>query len=186
MEKEDRVLIEETLSGKLESYDDLMQRYQNLVFKIALGFGRNKDNAMDITQNAFLKGYENLKSFKGKSPFKSWISRIAYNEGVNWSRKHGKFAADDSIEEENFMHDHQPSQEDEILAKEHKKHLMRSLFSLNTKYRLAVVLRYWKNTPIKEIAAIMNTSEGVVKNMLYRSLQRLRTELSAQNIRGVH
>ncbi len=67
--------------------------------------------------------------------------------------------------------------EQKIIAKEERAVLMKSLFKLNTKYRLAVVLRYYKETPVKEIAGILDTSEAVVKNMLYRSLQHIRKDL---------
>jgi len=149
LHKEDHVLIEETLGGKLASYDALMERYQNLIYKIAFSFGKNKENAMDISQNIFLKAYQKLNMLKGQSSFKAWLSKIAYNEGINWTRN-------------------------ELLANEYRHELMQSLFELNTKYRLAVVLRYYQNMSIKEIAVIMKCSEGVVKNRLYRSLQRLK------------
>ena len=69
------------------------------------------------------------------------------------------------------------SQEDELLARENKAQLLQSLFSLNTRYRLAVVLRYFNEMPIKEISKVLKCSEGVVKNMLFRSLQRLKNNL---------
>ena len=78
-----------------------------------------------------------------------------------------------------MIDNHSPSQEDELLAKEYRSQLLRSLFALNTKYRLAVVLRYFEDMPIREIAGSMKCSEGVVKNMLYRSLQRLKVNLQA-------
>jgi RNA polymerase sigma-70 factor, ECF subfamily len=172
--KEDHILIEEILSGTLASYDTLMERYQNLIFKIAYSFGKNKENAMDISQNIFLKAYQKLNTLKGQNSFKAWLSRIAYHEGINWTRKHNSAVQFERIETTNEPESDLPSREDELLANEYKHELMQSLFSLNTKYRLAVVLRYYQNMSIKEIAATLKCSEGVVKNMLFRSLQRLR------------
>ena len=180
MPAEDRILIEETLNGNLGSYDLLMQRYQNLVYRIVYPFGRNKDNALDITQNTFLKVFQNLRSYEGRSSFKTWLSQIAYNEGINWQRKMKNTNWDEPIELDHHFSTNEPSSEDEMLAMEFRRTLLRSLFALNTKYRLAVVLRYYQNMPIKEIAAVIQCSEAVVKNMLYRSLQRLKKILTEE------
>jgi RNA polymerase sigma-70 factor (ECF subfamily) len=124
-----------------------------------------------------MKAYENLSSFKGKGSFKAWIAKIAYHEGINWSKKNRHYEKSELFEE-TFMNQFDGiSQEDELLAKENKAQLLQSLLSLNTKYRLAVVLRYFNEMPIKEIAKILKCSEGVVKNMLFRSLRQLRTNL---------
>lgn len=177
MQKSDTELIEQTLNGSLNAFDQLMERYQRLVFKVAFGFGKNRQNSLDITQNAFLKAYENLSSFKGKGSFKAWIVRITYNESINWTKKN-RLQDNLEIYEEILMNHHDGiSQEDELLARENKAQLLHSLFALNTRYRLAVVLRYFNEMPIKEISGILKCSEGVVKNMLYRSLKQLKQSL---------
>lgn len=177
MIKEDSVLIEESLSGTLNAYDELMHRYEKRVYNIAYGFGKNKENAMDITQNAFLKAYQNLDKYSARGSFKSWLMRITYNEGIDWVRKNKRFQKAELFDEDSIHEQQYPSQEDELLAKEHHVELLRSLFALNTRYRLAVVLRYFEELAVKDIAVTLDCSEGVVKNMLYRSLQRLRKEL---------
>lgn len=181
----DNELISQTIDGSTGAFDKLMTVYQEQVFRISLHFGKNKENALDITQNVFLKAYENLKSFQGRSSFKTWLLRIAYNEGNNWIRKYKREFDNEVFEEEMMMITNTPSQEDEILAQENRSLLLRCLLNLNTRYRLAVVLRYFENRPVKEIAATMGCSEGVVKNMLYRSLQKLRETLPAEKIGGL-
>jgi len=110
--------------------------------------------------------------------------RIVYNEGINWTRKNRLSGDPDTQNHEYEPVDHSPSQEDELLAREHRSQLIRSLFALNTKYRLAVVLRYFEERSISEIACIIGCSEGVVKNMLFRSLQRLKVSLQTANSGG--
>ena len=78
------------------------------------------------------------------------------------------------------------TQEDEYLALENKTILLRSLYDLNTKYRLAIVLRYFENYSIRDIAETLNCSEGVVKNMLHRSLQKLKKYLTMTEIGENH
>lgn len=177
MEISDHELIQQAVRGSLESYDQLMERYQRLVFKVAFGFGKNKQNSLDITQNVFLKAYENLSSFKGKGSFRAWIVKIAYNESINWIKKNKYYESSELFEEILMNHCDGISQEDELLARENKTQLLQSLFALNTRYRLAVVLRYFNEMPIKEISGILKCSEGVVKNMLYRSLRQLKQNL---------
>ena len=186
MVKEDHILIDEILNGTLTSYDILMERYQNLIFKIAYSFGKNKENAMDISQNVFLKAYQKLNTLTGQNSFKAWLSRIAYHEGINWSRKHKSAIQFESIETTNEPESDSPSKEDELLASEYRHELMQSLFVLNTKYRLAVVLRYYQNMSIREIAGILKCSEGVVKNILFRSLQRLKLILQQNQTEVYH
>jgi len=177
MDKTDIELIHETVAGNMQSYDTLMTRYQESVYMIAYNFGKTKENALDISQDVFLKVYKKLNTFKENSTFKTWVSKVAYNESVNWSKKNKKFLHQDDISESHYELNTSHSPEEEILVNENKALLLRCLFELNTKYRLAVVLRYFENMPIKEIAASMQCSEGVVKNMLFRSIQKLKNSL---------
>lgn len=177
MEKPDNELINETLAGNLQSFDSLMIRYQEFVYSIAYGFGKTKENSLDITQDIFLKVYKKMNTFKENSTFKTWLGKVAYNEGVNWSKKNKKFLHHDDAEDLKSEIAEFHNQEDQMLVSENKTLLLRSLFELNTKYRLAVVLRYFENLSIKEIAKSLNCSEGVVKNMLFRSIQKLKHTL---------
>lgn len=186
MRKTDEELIKDVQTGTLEAFDQLMQRYQEYVFRVAYGFGKSQQNAMDISQNVFLKSYEKLDSYKKRSTFKAWIGRIACNEGINWAKKNRRYISSHEMEEVLINQGSNISQEDELLAKENKAELLKSLLALNTKYRLAVVLRYLEEMPIKQISGVLNCSEEVVKNMLHRSLQRLRQNLKQQSYRGGH
>jgi len=175
MEKTDMQLIEQTLSNNLQAFDELMKRYQKLVYSIGYSFGKTRENALDISQDVFLKVYKKLNTFKGNSSFKTWLTRISFHECINWQKKNSKYSDNKNPEEFDMNLSTQTTQEDELFAKEHKAMLLRSLYELNTKYRLAVVLRYFENQSTKEIATSLKCSEGVVKNMLFRSLQKLRT-----------
>lgn len=177
MDKSDIELIHETVAGNLQSYDTLMKRYQEYVYMIAYNFGKTRENALDISQDIFLKVYKKLNTFKENSTFKTWVSKIAYNESVNWNKKNKKYLYQDDIDDTQNKFNTNTNPEEQILINENKALLLRCLFELNTKYRLAVVLRYFENMPIKEIAASMECSEGVVKNMLFRSIQKLKNSL---------
>jgi RNA polymerase sigma-70 factor (ECF subfamily) len=182
LEKSDEMLVKEIKEGQLDSYDELMQRHQQNVYRIAFSFAKSEQGAMDISQNIFLKAYENINRFREESQFKTWLTKISYNESQNWVRKNSKHL--ENIELDNHMNTSNTSdtQEDEYLALENKTILLRSLYGLNTKYRLAIILRYFENYSIREIADTLNCSEGVVKNMLHRSLQKLKKLLTTTDI----
>ena len=171
-------MINDVKSGSIQSFDMLMKNYQEQVYRVALSFAKNQDSAMDITQNVFLKAYQNISSFRGDSMFKTWLTRIAFNEGQNWQKKNKHSYVDqdpDSTADQEGI-------EEEYIARENKTMLLRSLYTLNTRYRLAVILRYFENYSLKEIAETLSCSEGVVKNMLFRSLKKLKSALKANDI----
>ena len=179
MENSDSELIQETLAGNIQAFDMLMKRYQDGVYAIAVSFGKTKENALDISQDIFLKVYKKLNTFKENSTFKTWVNKVAFNESVNWTRKNKKYIQHDEIEHYNHNLYDKQNPEDQMLVNENKTMLLRCLFDLNTRYRLAVVLRYFENMPIKEIATSMDCTEGTVKNMLFRSIQKLKNSLPA-------
>ncbi len=187
MEREDRALIEETLAGRLESFDVLMQRYEGLVYRVCLLYAGRKDEALDMTQEVFLKVWRSLGSFRGDSAFRTWLLRIAYNEGLTWVRSRGRRRDSESVEEidENSAAANPgPSQERELMVRERRTILFEKLDELNPRQRTAVTLRYFKQMPLSEIATVLDCSEGNVKNMLFRSVRKLRQALAGSGIEG--
>jgi len=176
-ERSDTSLIDDVKKGVPEAFDELMRRYQEPVYRIAYGFGRNRENAMDLTQEIFMKAYGKINHLHDGGRFLPWLRTLAHREGLNWIRKYKK-----QYQMENFDESIHGiiGQEDENLAMAHRHELLNCLFSLNTRYRLAVVLRYFENMPIREIADTMQCSEAMVKNLLFRSLCRLKTALNVK------
>jgi RNA polymerase sigma-70 factor (ECF subfamily) len=176
----DDILIEKTLAGSLECFDVLMQRYQRDVFAVARGYARSGEDARDICQNAFLKAYSKLHTFGGRSSFRTWLAAIANREGLNWvrsqSRKAPAAVADNEIEAIPSSEDH----EARVLAVERRHLVVRKLGVLNQRSRLAVVLRYFRDMPICEVAKVLDCSEGVVRNMLFRSVRKLRDAVATE------
>jgi len=176
LEISDDVLIRNTLSGAIDSFDELMHRYERLVFKIAYSFGGNREDALDITQTVFLKAYNNLSTFRTDSSFKTWLLRITYNEGINWTRS-WKNRADihrDVDDELLLLH---ASQESDLIDKERRQMIRLGLDSLNGRYRTAILLRYVHDMPIREIARVLQCSEVMTKNILFRGVRSLRRTL---------
>lgn len=180
MQKTDDMLVAEIKDGSLDAFDLLMKKYEEEVYRVAYGFARDTDSALDISQNVFIKVFENLNSFKGSSAFKTWLIRIAWNESMNWIKRNKRHQMHQELEATQISAVHKPDAEVEFT--EDKVMLLRSLYDLNTRYRLAVVLRYFENYSLRDIGAILNCSEGVVKNMLFRSLQKMKQTLKTSEI----
>ncbi len=177
MSKADQELIADIRAGSVGQFDTLMKRYQDMVFKIAFGFTRDNENALDLSQDIFTKVYQNLGRLKDGKRFKPWLTKIAYREGISYMRTHKHNVNRQTFDETAYV---AVSDRDEEFVKLHKSLLIRSLFNLSTRYRLAVVLRYFENMSIREIARTMQTSEGMVKNLLFRSICRLKEDVTEQ------
>jgi RNA polymerase sigma-70 factor, ECF subfamily len=173
LENSDEVLIQRTLDGEINSFDEIMQRYERLVFKIVYSFGGNRENALDITQTVFLKAFDNLRAYRKDSSFKTWLLRIAYNEGISWIRS-PKNNADLHVNVEDEVLFSWSSQELCLLEKEQGQLIQRGLCSLNGRYRTAILLRYVHDMPIREIAGVLQCSENMTKNILFRGIRNLR------------
>jgi RNA polymerase sigma-70 factor (ECF subfamily) len=177
LHKDDNILIDEIRSGSHVAFDMLMQRYQSSVYQVAYGFTKDMENALDITQNVFLKVFENISKFRSQSRFKTWLMRIAFNESHNWWKKNKRYQRHQDSDFETQGQHNSISQEEEYLAQENRALLLKSLYELNTKYRLAVVLRYFENYSVKDISQVLKCSEGVVKSILFRSIQKLKNNI---------
>jgi RNA polymerase sigma-70 factor (ECF subfamily) len=179
LEQSDLDLIEETRAGSSAAFDELMGRYERLVYKVCYGYTGNQEDSLDVTQNVFIKAYQKLDSFRATGSFKSWLLRITRNEGIDWTRRHAK----DKNQEE-FIPERGPSCEapqlSEVARREHREELMRSVSCLNPKQREAVVLRYFEGMSIKEISSVLGCSEGTTKSHLFRGINKLRDIVEPQ------
>ena len=180
LETVDEILIEKTLAGSLECFDVLMQRYQKDVFAVARGYTRSVDDSLDICQNVFLKAYRKLETFAGRSSFKTWLVTIANREGLNWLRTQSRKAPPIVVDIETANLPSGDDQEAVLLDTERREQVVEGLHVLNQRGRLAVILRYFRDMPIREIAVILDCSEGVVKNLLFRSVRKLREMVPAE------
>lgn len=175
--KTDDALVAEARSGALGAFDQLMLRYQKLVCKVAMNYVRDKQSALDVTQNVFLKAYGNLASVTAEGMFKPWLLRITYNESINWLRKRRRHGLHDDIEDHELASAPEGGQEQRVFRHEEQRQLLAGLRTLNPKYRLAVALRYAEGMRIREIASVMDCSEGMVKSLLFRGVRRIRQQV---------
>ena len=92
MEPTDRELLADIGAGSDLAFDRLMRRYRRLVYRVAYGFTGDRESALDVVQETFLKVHTRLASFRGEGQLKNWIVRIAANEAMNWKRSSSRLA----------------------------------------------------------------------------------------------
>ncbi len=178
MERTDEQLVAATLAGDTPAFDVLMQRYERLVYSLVVSFATNSEEALDLTQEIFLKAYRKLASFGGQGSLKGWLARIAINEGINSaksaSRRQARHEAWHIVREE-----HQKAAQDtHVLARERERQVAAALRELAPRHRLAIELRYLREMSVREVASALECSEGVARNILFRGLRKLRQQLA--------
>lgn len=176
-ERTDEKLVEAARAGELEAFDLLMRRYERLVYKVASGFESGREDALDLTQNVFLKAFRALATFRADSSFKTWLLRIAHHEGLNARRTRLRKPTGDALPEGAAELGSPPDQEDRLLEADRRGVLSRALAALHGRYRMAIVLRYQNGLAIREIAAVLETTEPMTKNLLFRGVRQLRRAL---------
>lgn len=178
----DDALVDEIHSGSTLAFGVLMKRYEKLVYRIAFDHAKNPHCAMDITQNVFLKAHKNLSSYSESGVFKAWLMRITYNECISWFRQQKNERMTDELTAVNTPV-LRAVQVDEVARQEYQDIIVTELRKLSSKQRLAVSLRYFEGFSLREISTVLNSSEGAVKSILFRSLEKLRNTTTFQRRR---
>lgn len=167
------------------SIGDIIERYQRQVYYLALDLCGNHDDAEDLAQDVFVKVYHSLASFRGDAKLSSWMYRITVNTFIDKSRKKS-FAAskvnENYDDERSYYNDasrnRSLSPEDKAASELIRKHVDAALDVLSPQERSVFVLRHYNNRTLKEIAEILGNSEGSVKSLLFRAVQKLRKSLA--------
>jgi RNA polymerase sigma-70 factor, ECF subfamily len=178
LEPSDQELLAEIGSGSDLAFDRLMRRYRRLVYRVAYGFTGERESAMDVVQETFLKVHTRLGTFRGEGQLRNWIVRIAANEAMNWHRSSSRFETAE-LDESVFLRPDPRDDDDPEDRATAERTLERSLAALAPRQRLAIVLRYFGERSSREIAATLECSEGTARNILFRSLAKLRTMMTA-------
>jgi RNA polymerase sigma factor (sigma-70 family) len=182
MKKEEELkVIEQVKQGDLLAFRLLVDMHKTLAFNIALQVSRNKEDAEEIAQDAFLKAWQAIHSFKGESRFATWFYRIVYNLSISKTRKKKMETSpiDDIHISEKDIADaleahHLLEKEDRVL------HLERALLELSEDESLILTLFYNHEKTIDEISHITGYSVSNVKVKLHRARKRLYVLLHAQ------
>jgi RNA polymerase sigma-70 factor, ECF subfamily len=180
-------LIKSVCDGEREAFYELVCPYERLIYATAISVVKNPADAEEIAQEAVLKAFSHLSSFRGESKFSTWLVQITYNEArmrVKKARPHLYESIDEpqQSEEGDFWPkdyaDWRPIPSDLLEQKEIRQAVQEAINSLRPSYREALVLRDVQHLTIKETSMILGISESGVKTRLHRARLLLRDMLA--------
>jgi RNA polymerase sigma-70 factor (ECF subfamily) len=181
---EDADLIRQAARGGVEAYNLLVSRWEKRVYNYLLRITRNREDALDLTQDAFLKAYQNLRKLDDPGRFAPWLYRIAHNEAYSLFRKRKPEADVEELQPE--------STETEIAVAgspvfpiELSLAVESALGRLSADQREAVVLKIYQGFKFEEMADILGCPVSTIKSRLYTALELLKAELAPVKARGV-
>jgi RNA polymerase sigma-70 factor, ECF subfamily len=182
--EDEPVLVAAAKSGDAAAFEELVNRYERKIFRLTMNITRNREDAEDAMQDAFMKAYAHLNSFHEDSRFYTWLVRIAANEALMRLRKRrpNQVSLDQPIEGEDDLmprevEDWGPSPEQRYAQSEMRKILDQVIDQLDPDFRTVFVLRDIEEVSTEETAAAMDISVPAVKSRLLRARLKLRQKL---------
>jgi RNA polymerase sigma-70 factor (ECF subfamily) len=174
-----QVLLEKAKEGDRLAFQAIVTLYQQKVFLLAYSIMRNKEDAVDIVQETFLRLLQKLGSYEREKSFQAWLLQMAKNLCIDYYRKNysrrRKFESSKSIEELNLAADDGP---DSPASADLRRIFSRCLEKLGERQRLVFVMKHYNGLQYQEIAQILNISLGTVKSLHFKAVQNLRKLLS--------
>lgn len=191
--EEIRRLVEQARTDA-HAFGMLFDRHHDQIFKYILHRTANAELARDLTSDTFFKAMNKLWTFRWQNvPFSAWLFRIASNEVNAHFRKHGKFKSipideimNNPGSEYRELKNELKNAEEEIAANHLFLELHQAVTRLKPRYQEVVSLRFFEGKPVKEVALILDKSEGTVKSLLHRALKQLQGILDTNNIPNHH
>jgi RNA polymerase sigma-70 factor (ECF subfamily) len=174
-------LVSAAQGGSSAAFGELREIYSRRVYRTLLTITRNREDAEDASQDAFMRAYLALHTFEGRSSFYSWLTRIAINSALvilrrRRARPEISIHHSNDVEEENSgfeFKDITPSPEHICVHRERYARVLRSIERLQPRLRQVIELQMKHNLSVKEIARALKISEAAVKSRLYRARTRL-------------
>src|SRR5438552_17195142 len=179
-------LVRRARRGELAAYDDLVRRYQERIYATIYHMTANHEDANDLAQEAFIKGFHALKSFKGGSSFYTWLYRIAVNKTINFLKQR-KNKTQMSLDNLDYHVEHDPdfvalisdkTPRREVNLAELQEKLNAAMQRLSEPHRLVVTLHDVQGLSHEEIAEIMDCNIGTVRSRRFYARQQMQAYLS--------
>lgn len=177
---EDMELILRCRDDDSEAFETLIRRYESKIYNLCYYILKNKDDALDASQEVALKIYKAISKFKGDSKFSTWVYRITHNTCIDYVKKRkDDLPYEDVINSET----HVDNKIDGIIeAKELKMELKRCISNLNNDFKTVIILRDINGLSYQEIANVLSIEVGTVKSRLNRAREALKKELIKNGI----
>ena len=181
---EDADLIRQAARGSVESYNLLVSRWEKRVYNYLLRITANREDALDLTQDVFLKAYQNLRKLDDPGRFAPWMYRIAHNEAYSLFRKRRPETDVDEIEPE-ATGTKVTVGGSSVFPMELSLAVSSALGRLTPEQREAVVLKVYQGFKFEEMSEILSCPVSTIKSRLYTALELLKAELAPVKARGL-
>lgn len=182
MELSDWELVQRCKAGDVATFEELVARYHQKVYMVILGLLRNREDALEVAQEAFFRAYRKIKSFQGGSSFYTWLYRIAVNIAIDYQRRQKRNPLDfresmDGVLEEQNEVARDPFSD--VHDREIREKLMEAINDLTPEHKAVIVLRTVEGLSYKDIGEILGCSEGTVMSRLHYARKKLQEKLRA-------
>ena len=183
----DQAVVKRVIDGDLDAFSVLVDRYQNRIYSVALNYVINRDDAVDVVQDTFVKAYMKLRTFDSASAFYTWLYRIAVNTAIDFLRKR-RARPTDSLDDEKYTDaGYEPVSSDPAadpervaVASEQGVALRKAIASLSQKLRSVIILHDVEGLSQEEVADVLRVPVGTVKSRVSRARAELRYSLGKQ------
>ena len=186
----DETLVQRYLAGDRDAFRHLVERYTPALFNLAYRLTRDREEAADITQEAFRRAFEALPNSRTDLPFKPWLFQIAVNLCRDWAKRQRPLAladlgresgeAEERADAAESLPDTSPLPMALVEAAETRQALQRAIEDLPPAYRAAIVLRYMEDLSYQDMAATLGLPLNTVRTHLARAKKMLQTRLKAE------
>lgn len=177
--KDEKELLAEALKGNQVAYNVLVKRYRKMVFSIAMGITDCREDAEEATQDAFLKAFRYLPTYRGESSFKTWLYRVARTTALDYGRRKRIASVSHDAPGSPAMHIQEPGSNSlqVLMRNERTESIKKAMGMLSTADEAALQLFYFHDQSIEEISSTMGWTTSNTKSRLSRARQRLRAVL---------
>ncbi len=166
----DGALVERYLAGEMAAFDEIMIRYERQIYRVCYRFVENREDAMDLAQEVFIKAFEHLPTFRRESSLKTWLYRIAINHCINHVKKHSQAF----VEVTEYTGSSHPQAQRQLEDQEQRQHFRRMVQHLPPKQKAILELRINEQLSYEEIARISGRSVSTIKASVFFALAKLR------------
>lgn len=181
----DWLIVQEVQEGRVGAFDQLVSKYRESIFSIIYNLTGNREDASDLTQITFIKAFQAIGRFRGRSAFFTWLYRIALNTTMSFLKKHSKRrfinyeTVDESASSSEIVEKLTAKSRTEkgVLVRELQERLNESLQKLSPKHRTVVILHEIEGLEHAAIAEVTKTSVGTVRSRLHYAKQQLQSYL---------
>ena len=182
---EDTELVALAQKGNINSFNKLVDKYHSRIYSLTYQMTSNREDAEDLTQEIFIKAFEALPRFKGRSSFYTWLYRIGINKNINYRKKRNRnrplsidaLDQDITYDEVYAELDSKDSPLRHIGLNELQVKLNEAMQKLSLKHRTVVVMHDIEGIPHDEIAKIVGVSVGTIRSRLFYARRQLQADL---------